>query len=69
MRTYIKNIARGFVSPESMQRVAEVVIKDGRKIKTVVQNLEICHMTIVYRSVEIRNRKKIVTRKTSYFGF
>lgn len=29
-----------------MQRAADAVIKDGKKIKTVAKELDICHMTL-----------------------
>lgn len=34
-----------------MQKVADAVIKDGKKIKTVAKELDICHMTL-YRFVK-----------------
>ncbi|XP_023240420.1 uncharacterized protein LOC111638880 [Centruroides sculpturatus] len=51
MRTYIRKTTRGSVSQELMQRAADAVIKDGKKIKTVARELDICHMTL-YRFVK-----------------
>lgn len=53
MRTYTRKSTRGSVSQELMQIAADAVIKDGRKIKTVAKELDICHMTL-YRFVKKR---------------
>lgn len=51
MRTYTRKSTRGSVSKELLQTAANAVIKDGRKIKTVARELDICHMTL-YRFVK-----------------
>lgn len=51
MRTYKRKSTRGLVSKELLQTAANAVINDGRKIKTVARELDICHMTL-YRFVK-----------------
>lgn len=46
-----------------MQRAADAVIKEGRKIKTVARELEICHMTL-YRFV-----KKLKSGENATVGY
>ncbi|VVC87291.1 unnamed protein product [Leptidea sinapis] len=46
MRNYKRKTERGMVSIELLQRAADAVIKDSRKLKTVARELEICHMTL-----------------------
>lgn len=51
MRTYKRKSSRGTISQELMQRAADAVIKEGRKVKTVAKELDISHMTL-YRFVK-----------------
>lgn len=46
MRTYKRKTERGNTSVELMHRAAEAVMKEGRKVKPVARELEICHMTL-----------------------
>lgn len=46
MRTYKRKTDRGKTSETLMRQAANAVIKEGRKIKTVARELEICHMTL-----------------------
>lgn len=46
MRNYKRKTERGKVSIDLLQRAADAVTKDGRKLKTVARELEICHMTL-----------------------
>lgn len=46
MRTYKRKTERGKTSEELLRRAADAVIKDGKKIKTVAREVEICHMTL-----------------------
>lgn len=46
MRTYKRKSSRGTISEALIQRAADAVIKENRKIKTVAKELDICHMTL-----------------------
>lgn len=46
MRTYERKTQRGTTSVELIQKAADAVIKDGRPLKTVARELEICHTTL-----------------------
>lgn len=61
MQTYTRKSTRGSVSKELLQTAANAVIKDGRKIKTVARELDICHMTL-YRFVKkVRSGEENIT--------
>lgn len=51
MRIYKRKTERGKVSIELLERAADAIIKDGRKIKVVARELVICHM-ILFRFVK-----------------
>ncbi|CAB3250214.1 unnamed protein product [Arctia plantaginis] len=65
MRNYKRKTERGKVSIELLQRAADAVIKDGRKLKTVARDLEICHMTL-FRFV--KKLKAGVTPTVGYYS-
>ncbi|CAB3225856.1 unnamed protein product [Arctia plantaginis] len=65
MRNYKRKTERGKVSIELLQRAADAVIKDGRKLKTVARELEICHMTL-FRFV--KKLKAGVTPTVGYYS-
>ena len=46
VRTYKRKTERGKTSKSLLRQAANAVIQDGRKIKTVARELEICHMTL-----------------------
>lgn len=46
MRTYKRKTERGKTSEALLRQAADAVIKEGKKIKTVARDLEICHMTL-----------------------
>nr|XP_049704587.1 uncharacterized protein LOC126056252 isoform X1 [Helicoverpa armigera] len=63
MRTYKRKTERGTTSQDLLQRAADAVIKDGRKLKTVARELEICHTTLQ------RYVKKIKSGLTPAVGY
>ncbi|CAH1966294.1 unnamed protein product [Acanthoscelides obtectus] len=63
MRNYKRKTERGKVSIDLLQRAADAVIRDGRKLKTVARELEICHMTL------FRYVKKLKAGLTSTVGY
>jgi hypothetical protein len=63
MRTYKRKTERGTTSQKLLQRAADAVIKDGRKLKTVARELEICHTTLK------RFVKKLVAGQTPTVGY
>lgn len=65
MRNYKRKTERGKVSIELLQRAADAVIKDGRKLKTVARELEICHMTL-FRFV--KKLKAGITPTVGYYS-
>lgn len=46
MRVYKRKTNRGTTSQDLLQKAAEAVINDGRKLKTVARELEICYATL-----------------------
>ncbi|KAG5872715.1 hypothetical protein JTB14_035536 [Gonioctena quinquepunctata] len=65
MRNYKRKTERDKVSIELLQRAADAVIEDGRKLKTVARELEICHMTL-FRFV--KKLKAGVTPTVGYYS-
>lgn len=65
MRNYKRKTERGKVSIDLLQRAADAVIKDGRKLKTVTRELEICHMTL-FRYV--KKLKAGITPTVGYYS-
>lgn len=63
MRTYKRKTDRGTTSEELLRRAADAVIKEGRKIKTVARELDICHMTL------FRFIKKLKANETPSVGY
>lgn len=63
MRNYKRKTQRGTTSQDLLKRAADAVIKDGRKLKTVARELEICHTTLQ------RYVKKIKSGLTPSVGF
>lgn len=46
MRNYKRKTERGKTSETLLRRAADAVIKEGKPVKTVARELEICHMTL-----------------------
>lgn len=46
VRAYKRKTERGKTSETLLRQAANAVIQDGRKVKTVARELEICHMTL-----------------------
>ncbi|CAH1996111.1 unnamed protein product [Acanthoscelides obtectus] len=64
MRTYKRQTQRGTTSQDLMQRAdAGAVIAEGRKLKTVARELEICQTTLQ------RYVKKIRSGRTATVGY